>query len=87
MRHARPVLIDDGEPLGALILYSRQPTAFGPKETGQAATFAGHASGALTLALRSVSQHTNVKLRDLAADIVTSVSGEPPRPASPFEDG
>jgi AmiR/NasT family two-component response regulator len=36
--------------------------------------------------LRSVSQNTNVKLRDLAADIVTSVSGEPPRPASPFED-
>src|ERR1022692_3500170 len=103
-------LIADGEPLGALILYSRQPSAFGPKETGQAATFAGHALGALRLALRmssyadlndqlkssiasravidqatgvimatehcpqdraftlvrSVSQHTNVKLRDLA---------------------
>ena len=27
------------------------------------------------------------KLRDLAACIVTSVSGEPPRPAPPFEDG
>jgi GAF domain-containing protein len=37
--------------------------------------------------LRSVSQNTNVKLRDLAATIVTSVSGEPPRPASPFEEG
>jgi GAF domain-containing protein len=36
--------------------------------------------------LRTVSQNTNVKLRDLAADIVTSVSGEPPRPAPPFED-
>ena len=36
--------------------------------------------------LRTVSQNTNVKLRDLAADIVTSVSGEPPRPAPPFAD-
>jgi GAF domain-containing protein len=37
--------------------------------------------------LRSVSQNTNVKLRDLAATIVTSVSGEPPRITAPFEDG
>jgi GAF domain-containing protein len=37
--------------------------------------------------LRSVSQNTNVKLRDLAADIVTSVSGEPPKLTAPFEDG
>ena len=37
--------------------------------------------------LRSVSQNSNVKMRDLAATIVTSVSGEPPRPAAPFEDG
>jgi GAF domain-containing protein len=37
--------------------------------------------------LRTVSQNTNVKLRDLAATIVTSVSGHPPQPASPFEDG
>ena len=37
--------------------------------------------------LRTVSQNTNVKLRDLAATIVTSVSGEPPRPASPFQEG
>ena len=29
--------------------------------------------------LRGVSQNTNVKLRDLAATIVTRVSGEPPR--------
>jgi len=36
--------------------------------------------------LRTVSQNTNVKVRDLAADIVTSVSGEPPRPTAPFED-
>jgi GAF domain-containing protein len=36
--------------------------------------------------LRTVSQNTNVKLRDLAATIVTSVSGEPPRPAA-FQDG
>jgi GAF domain-containing protein len=37
--------------------------------------------------MRSVSQNTNVKLRDLAATIVTSVSGEPPRLTAPFEDG
>jgi GAF domain-containing protein len=37
--------------------------------------------------LRTVSQNTNVKLRDLAATIVTSASGEPPRPASRFEEG
>jgi GAF domain-containing protein len=37
--------------------------------------------------LRTVSQNTNVKVRDLAATIVTSVSGEAPRPASPFEEG
>jgi AmiR/NasT family two-component response regulator len=37
--------------------------------------------------LRGVSQNTNVKLRDLAATIVTSVSGEPPRLTAPFEEG
>jgi GAF domain-containing protein len=37
--------------------------------------------------LRSVSQNTNVKLRDLATTIVTNVSGEPPKLAAPFEDG
>jgi hypothetical protein len=37
--------------------------------------------------VRIVSQNTNVRLRDLAASIVTSVSGQPPRPASPFEEG
>jgi GAF domain-containing protein len=37
--------------------------------------------------LRSVSQNTNVKLRDLAATIVTRVSGEPPRPTARFEEG
>jgi GAF domain-containing protein len=36
--------------------------------------------------LRTVSQNTNVKLRDLAATIVKSVSGEPPRPGA-FQDG
>jgi GAF domain-containing protein len=125
-------LLADGEPAGALTLYARRPGAFGPAETARAEQFAGHASGALTLALRqaschdlndqlrtslvsravidqalgvimatehcpqdkaiavlkTVSQNTNVKLRDLAATIVTSVSGEPPRPsASGFQDG
>ena len=37
--------------------------------------------------LRTVSQNTNVKLRELATTIVTRVSGRPPRPTSPFEDG
>ncbi len=36
--------------------------------------------------LRTVSQNTNVKLRDLAADIVTSVSGQRPHPSTTFED-
>ncbi len=34
--------------------------------------------------LRTASQHGNRKLRDIAADIVTSVSGQPPEP-SPFD--
>ena len=36
--------------------------------------------------LRGASQNRNIKLRDLAAAIVTSVSGEPPKPLV-FEDG
>jgi len=124
-------LVADGEPIGALMLYSRRPFAFGQQETRRAVTFARHAAGALTLALRmascldlndqlkssmvsravidqavgvimatehcpndqafallrSVSQNTNVKLRDLAASIVTEASGEPPRPTFTFQDG
>jgi GAF domain-containing protein len=124
-------LVTDGEPAGALMLYSRKPGAFGPEEAKRAEEFAGYASGALTLSLRmascqdqneqlrssivsravidqalgvimatercpqdkafallrSVSQNTNVRLRDLAATIVTRVSGEPPGLAAPFEDG
>jgi transcriptional regulator with GAF, ATPase, and Fis domain len=37
--------------------------------------------------LRSVSQNSNTKLRDIASAIVTSVTGEPPQPGPPFEDG
>jgi GAF domain-containing protein len=37
--------------------------------------------------LRRVSQNSNVKVSDLAATIVTRVSGEPPKPTAPFEDG
>ena len=124
-------LVSAGEPVGALVLYARRAAAFGPAETGRAGEFAGHAAGALALALRmascadqndqlrssivsravidqalgvimatqrcpqdkafamlrSASQNNNVKLRDLAADIVTSVSGEPPKLTAPFEDG
>ena len=35
--------------------------------------------------LRTASQHSNIKLRDVATAIVTSVSGEPPQP-HPFEE-
>ena len=35
--------------------------------------------------LRTASQHRNVKLRDIASSIVTSVSGEPPQPPPAFE--
>ena len=124
-------LVHDGEPVGALVLYARQPGAFGPEQARRADEFAKDASGALTLSLRmascadqndqlrssimsravidqalgvimatercpqdkafallrSVSQNSNVKLRDLAATIVTRVSGEPPQPSAPFEDG
>jgi GAF domain-containing protein len=37
--------------------------------------------------LRAASQNSNVKLRDIASAVVTSVSGEPPQPAPPFEEG
>ncbi|MGH3170122.1 MAG: GAF and ANTAR domain-containing protein [Trebonia sp.] len=123
-------LFADSRPIGALNWYTRRPGAFGPEEAARARSFAGNASGALTLALRmascndltdqlresmvsravidqalgvimatercphdrafallrSVSQNTNTKLRDLAANIVTSVSGEPPRAGTPFEE-
>ena len=128
---AVPLRADD-EPAGALTLYARWPRAFGMAETARAEQFAGHASGALTLALRmascndtndqlrssmvsravidqalgvimatercpqdrafavlkTVSQNTNVKIRDLATTIVRSVSGDPPRsPTNGFQDG
>jgi GAF domain-containing protein len=127
--YALPLTVD-GEPVGALTLYSGRPGAFGPEETRRADRFGKDASGALALAirmaactdlndqlrssigsraiidqalgvimatehvaqdralalLRSVSQTSNVRLRDLAASIVTRVSGEPPQPASPFEE-
>jgi GAF domain-containing protein len=124
-------LFVDGASAGALNWYSRSPSAFSEADTRRAESFAAHASGALTLALRlaactdlnnqlresmdsravidqalgvimakercpqerafgilrTVSQNTNVKLRDLASTIVASVSGEPPQPSAPFEDG
>lgn len=124
-------LIQDGEPVGALVLYARRPGAFGRELARRADRFARYASGALTLSLRMAScadqndqlrssivsravidqalgvimatercpqdkafallrrasQNTNVKLRDLASTIVARVSGEPPQPAAPFQDG
>jgi AmiR/NasT family two-component response regulator len=35
--------------------------------------------------MRTASQNSNLKLRDIAVAIVTSVSGEPPQP-HPFEE-
>lgn len=119
----------DGQPVGALNLYARAASAFGPAEARRAENFAENASGALMLAirqashaalieqlrsslvsravidqaigivmasehctqarafaiLRSASQNSNTKLRDIAGAIVTSVSGEPPQPPPPFE--
>ena len=121
----------DGKPVGALNLYAREASAFGPAEARRAENFAYNASGALSLAirlgshaalieqlrsslasrgvidqalgiimarehctqgrafaiLRSASQNSNVKLRDIAGAVVTSVTGEPPQPAPPFEEG
>ena len=37
--------------------------------------------------MRSASQNSNVKLRDIASAVVTSVTGEPPQPPPPFEEG
>jgi GAF domain-containing protein len=119
----------EGQPVGALNLYARAASAFGPAEAKNAQNFAENASGALTLAmrlashaaligqlrsslvsrtvidqalgivmarercnqarafaiLRSASQNSNVKLRDVASAIITSISGEPPQPPPPFE--
>lgn len=124
-------LTTDGAPIGALNIYARQPSAFGPAQVRRAENLAGYASGALALAvrlasysaltgqlraslasraiidqalgvimaqerctqaqamviLRTASQNRNVKLRDVASAVVASVSGEPPQPPSPFEDG
>jgi GAF domain-containing protein len=37
--------------------------------------------------LRSASQNSTVKLRDVASAVVTSVTGEPPQPPPPFGEG
>ena len=37
--------------------------------------------------LRSASQNSNRKLRDIAAAVVTSITGEPPQPPPPFGEG
>jgi GAF domain-containing protein len=41
-------------------------------------------AGAAFDLLRQVSQHRNRKLRDIAAEIITNVSGQPPQPRPPF---
>src|SRR6266567_6812266 len=47
----------DGKPVGALNLYARQASAFGPAQARRAENFAENASGALSLAMRLAS-HT-----------------------------
>ena len=37
--------------------------------------------------LRAASQNSNVKLREVASAVVTGVTGGPPQPAPPFEEG
>jgi GAF domain-containing protein len=122
-------LRSEGKRIGALNLYARDASAFGPSEAQRAAHFAESASSALTIAirlasyaalveqlrsslvsrtvidqalgivmarescthahamsiLRSASQRSNVKLRDIASAIVTSVTGEPPATPPVFE--
>jgi GAF domain-containing protein len=46
----------DGRPVGALNLYARGTSAFGPVEARRAENFAENASGALTLAMRLASR-------------------------------
>jgi GAF domain-containing protein len=36
--------------------------------------------------MRAASQNSNVKLRDIAGAVVTSVTGEPPQPEPPYEE-
>ncbi|GGL90447.1 transcription antitermination regulator [Streptomyces fumigatiscleroticus] len=133
---ALPLAPPRQEAAGALNLYATAPGSFPGPVRERAAVFAGHASGALGVALKlagqaqfsrdleraiasrtvidqalgilmaqqrctaeqalailaRASQNRNVKLRDLAAGIVTSVSGRPPsvrplRPRIPSESG
>ncbi|NEB00291.1 GAF and ANTAR domain-containing protein [Streptomyces sp. SID13726] len=126
---ALPLAAPRQQVAGVLNMYSTRPGGFTPQVREQAAVFAGHASGALGVALKfagqlqfsldlqsaiasrtvidqalgilmaqegcgheraleiltRASQHRNVKLRDLAVDLVRSVSGKPPsvRPLTP----
>jgi GAF domain-containing protein len=119
---ALPLVPPRQEVAGVLNMYCDRKHAFTPQVRERAAVFAGHASGALGVALKfagqlqfsadlqtaissrtvidqalgivmsqescsaerafeiltRASQHRNVKLRDLAAEIVTKVGGEPP---------
>jgi GAF domain-containing protein len=119
---ALPLVPPRQQVAGVLNMYSTERGSFTPEVREQAAVFAGHASGALGVALKfagqlrfsldlqtaiasrtvidqalgivmvqescsaekafeiltRASQHRNVKLRDLAAEIVTKVGGEPP---------
>ncbi|MFK4099412.1 ANTAR domain-containing protein [Streptomyces sp. NPDC019531] len=126
---ALPLAAPRQQVAGVLNMYSTEPRGFDVQVREQAAVFAGHASGALGVALKfagqlqfsldlqsaiasrgvidqalgvvmaregcsserafeiltRASQHRNIKLRDLAADLVEGVSGQPPsvRPLSP----
>ncbi|MFF0012679.1 ANTAR domain-containing protein [Streptomyces sp. NPDC005374] len=126
---ALPLAAPRQQVAGVLNMYSTEPYGFDLTVREQAAVFAGHASGALGVALKfagqlqfsldlqsaiasrtvidqalgivmareacsserafeiltKASQHRNIKLRDLAADLVQGVSGQPPsvRPLLP----
>ena len=70
-------LVVGGKCRGALNLHSRIPNAFDSRAIEHGRAFA---------VLREVSQTRNRKVREVAADLVESITGKPPRPGRPFTD-
>jgi LytS/YehU family sensor histidine kinase len=64
----------DGRVIGAMNIYTSRPGVFGPSEQLVAGRFADEAFDMP----RTISQNRNVKLRDIATEMVTAVSGHPP---------
>jgi GAF domain-containing protein len=91
---SRPLRVGD-RTIGALNLYAHEPAAFRGAARRHAEEFAVQCGAALTVALRQsdaavlrqASQHRNRKLREVAAELVTKVSGGPPQPPAPLPRG